>query len=245
MSGSRLTVLLDGKPIGELRRLVGGRLELRYGARYSSDLAAVPLSLSMPLSSVAHPDRAITPWLWGLLPDNQDVLRRWGAEFGVSPNSPFELLGTEIGYDCAGAVQFCAPQAVNWLTERGGDLRPLTEAEVAERLRVLKEDETAWLDPRRRLQFSLAGGQRKTALYFADGEWGIPIGTLPTTHILKPSIRGLTWTEVNEHLCLSAARYLGIVAARTSLCRFEDQVAVVVERYDRLQGHGRLRRVHQ
>lgn len=46
----------------------------------------------------------------GLLPDNEDLRRRWGNEFGVPANSPFELLGPRISHDCAGAALFCAPK---------------------------------------------------------------------------------------------------------------------------------------
>ena len=245
MSGPALAVLLDGEPIGEVRRSASRLLELRYDREYAADPTAVALSVSMPLTRRSHPDGAISPWLWGLLPDGEDVRRRWANEFGVPANDPFQLLGTPVGHDCAGAVQFCAPDEVNWLSERGGGVDPLTEAGVASRLRTLQEDENAWLDPRAHLQFSLAGGQRKTALHYDEGEWGIPWGTVPTTHILKPAIRGLPWTDVNEHLCLTAARLLGLPAARTSLVRFEDQVAVAVERFDRLRSDGMLWRVHQ
>ena len=245
MNRSVLAVLLHGEPIGEVHRAASGLLEFRYDHNYGRGSEAVPLSVSMPLSRPAHPHGAISSWLWGLLPDSDDVRRRWAGEFGVPANDPFQLLGTPIGHDCAGAVQFCRPDEVNWLSERGGGVNPLSERGVASRLRALQEDESAWLDPRIRLQFSLAGGQRKTALHHVGGEWGIPWGAVPTTHILKPAIRGLPWTDVNEHLCLTAARILGLPAARTSLVRFEEQVAVAIQRFDRLDRHGVLWRIHQ
>lgn len=245
MNPSALAVLLDGEPIGEIHRAARGALEFHYDPEYAERQAAVPLSVSMPLSRRAHTDQAISPWLWGLLPDNEDVRRRWGDEFGVPANNPIDLLGTRIGHDCAGAVQFCASDEVNWLLERRGGVDPLTEQGVAARLRALRTDETAWLDFDLDLQFSLAGGQRKTALHLTVDEWGVPWGTTPTTHILKPAIPGLPRTDVNEHLCMTAARLLGLPAARTSLCRFEDQVAVAVQRYDRVRRDGTLWRVHQ
>ena len=245
MTGPALVVLLGGEPIGEVRRTTGRRMEFRYEAGYGSDPDAVPLSVSMPLSQLVHPDSVITPWLWGLLPDGEDVRREWANEHGVSAQSPFDLLSTPIGHDCAGAVQFCAPSEVNWLVGRGGGVNPLTEHGVAERLRVLQSDETAWWDRSLRLQFSLGGGQRKTALHLADGVWGVPWGETPTTHILKPGIHGLRRAEINEHLCLTTARLLGLPAAHTSLQMFEDQVAVVVRRFDRLQVDGTLFRFHQ
>ena len=245
MSDDTLVVLLHGVPIGVVRRRVGGRLEFRYDAAYAEGSDAVPLSLCMPVSRRTHPDRWIGPWLWGLLPDSGDVRREWANEYHVSANSAFELLSTPVGRDCAGAVQFCEPSAVNWLAERDGDLHPLSEYHVAERLRSLARDETAWLDSNLRLEFSLAGGQRKTALHFADGAWSVPRGGIPTTHILKPAIRGLRGSDINEHLCLTAARHLGLPAAQTTLGVFEDQTAVVVTRFDRRRIDGTVYRAHQ
>ena len=51
--------------------------------------------------------------------------------------------------------------------------------------------------------------------------------------------------EMNEHLCLAAARHAGLTVARSEVLRFEDQTALVVERYDRRLINGQLRRVHQ
>ena len=109
MAADALTVLLDGKPIGHVERLARGALRLRYDERYRDDPTATLLSVSMPPSEEVHGDARLTPWLWGLLPDNADVLARWGRDFGVSVASPFALLGTQVGHDCAGAVQFCPP----------------------------------------------------------------------------------------------------------------------------------------
>ena len=245
MSSATLVVVLGGVPIGEVRRSVGDQVEFRYDADYVASLDAVPLSLSMPVSRRAHTERRIGPWMWGLLPDSEDVRRVWARSYGVSAGSAFDLLSTPAGYDCAGAVQFCKPDDVNWLAGRGADPQPLSEYGVAERLRSLAGDGTPWLDGARRQQFSLAGGQRKTALHFADGAWSDPSGAVPTTHILKPAVRGLPRTDINEHLCLTAARRLGLAAAQTSLGIFEDQTAVIVTRFDRLRIGGEFRRAHQ
>ena len=245
MSNDTLVVLLHGVPIGVVRRRGGERLEFRYDGDYVAAFDALPLSLCMPVSRRTHPNRWIDPWLRGLLPDSEEVRKEWAKEYHISANSAFELLSTPVGHDCAGAVQFCEPSAVNWLSERGGHLRPLSESQVAARLRSLARDETAWLDSNLRLQFSLAGGQRKTALHFADGAWSVPWGDIPTTHILKPAIRGLRGSDINEHLCLTAARHLGLPAAQTTLGVFEDQTAVVVTRFDRPRIGGNVYRAHQ
>lgn len=245
MSGASLAVLLDGRPAGEVRRGVGDDLQFRYYPEYAADPYAVPLSVCMPLTRRVHPHRVISPWLWGLLPDHDEVRREWGASYGVTGDDAFDLLATPVGRDCAGAVQFCKPDEVNYLAGRDGHIQVLSEYRVAELLRDLRRDDAAWINTKLQLQFSLAGGQRKTALHFADGSWGVPTGATPTTHILKPTVHGLRHTEINEHLCLTAARRLGLPAAVTSVAIFEDQTAVVVQRFDRFRIDGELYRAHQ
>ena len=244
-SADILAVLLDGSPIGRIERGPGG-LRLSYDDSYLDDPGATPLSVAMAPPVRVHTDRVVTPWLWGLLPDNADVLDRWGREFGVSVASPFPLLATQVGHDCAGAVQFCEPGSLDELIALPGTVEPLSERQVADRLRELRADTTTWLGPGFTGQFSLAGAQAKTALSFDEiGGWGQPHGSAATTHILKPAVVGLDGHDLNEHLCLAAARLCGLSAARTRVEAFEDQTAIVVERYDRRVVDGELVRIHQ
>ncbi|MGH2912103.1 MAG: HipA domain-containing protein [Solirubrobacteraceae bacterium] len=116
---------------------------------------------------------------------------------------------------------------------------------MAGRLRELREDSTAWLGESFTGQFSLAGAQAKTALLRQGGRWGSPTGATPTTHILKPAVAGLDDHDLNEHLCLDAARRAGLLAARSKVTRFIRETAVVVTRYDRRLIKGGIVRVHQ
>ena len=121
-----LAVLLDDAVAGSITRLQGGRLRFDYDDDYRTTSGITPLSVSMPKSVRSHPDTVISPWLWGLLPDNSRVLERWSRQFHAA-TKPFSLLSTPIGHDCAGAVRFAptdqvlqvlgAPGSVTWLTE--------------------------------------------------------------------------------------------------------------------------------
>jgi serine/threonine-protein kinase HipA len=84
-------------------------------------------------------------------------------------------------------------------------------------------------------RFSLAGSQPKTALLLLGGRWGVPAGRTPTTHILKPPVRGLDGHVENEHMCLRLARAVGLAAADSDVRRFGKEIAIVVERYDRVR----------
>jgi serine/threonine-protein kinase HipA len=241
-----LLVILDDVVAGTLTRLSRGRLRFDYEAAYQQERGHTPLSLSMPVQVTSHPHQVISPWLWGLLPDSEAVLRRWARGFHVSPSSAFSLLTTPVGEDCAGAVRFAAPDELERMLGRAGEVTWLSEAEVAQRLRELREDSTAWLGRAFTGQFTLAGTQAKTALLLDGNRWGVPSGSIPTTHILKPAVAGFDDHDLNEHLCLDAARRAGLIAARTTIAQFADETAVVVARYDRRPGaDGIIARVHQ
>lgn len=242
----RLLVLLDDQVAGAVDRDRAGRLTFSYDDSYRTSPVATPLSVSMPLQVRVHPDRIVMPWLWGLLPDNDRVVRRWAERFHVSASSPFALLATPVGEDCAGAVRFVREDALVAALERPGEVQWLDDDEIAARLRDLRSDSTAWLGSDFAGRFSLAGAQAKTALVQVDGRWGLPIGATPTSHILKPAITGLDDHHLNEHVCMRAAAYAGLLVARTELVVFADECAVVVERYDRSSlDDGSLHRLHQ
>jgi serine/threonine-protein kinase HipA len=240
-----LTVLLNDATVGTLARSRGGRLSFTYDASYQARREVTPLSVSMPAQIRSHPDRVISPWLWNLLPENEAVLLRWARQFHASASSPFSLLATPIGQDCAGAVRFEEQGNVAEARATPGDVTWLTEAGVAGRLRELKADSTAWLGRSFTGQFSLAGAQAKTALLCQDGRWGVPHGAKATTHILKPAVAGLDDHDLNEHLCLDAARRAGLIAVRTRVARFGAETAIVVDRYDRRVSNGITLRIHQ
>jgi len=95
---------------------------------------------------------------------------------------------SSVGEDCAGAVQFVRPERLKELQSDtvAKEVKWLTEEDVAERLRALRADHSAWRSAQDTGQFSLAGAQPKTALLFERKRWGVPSGRVPTTHILKP-----------------------------------------------------------
>ncbi|MEV6844312.1 HipA domain-containing protein [Actinoplanes sp. NPDC051411] len=241
-----LVAVLGGVRIGTLTQSAGGKLTFSYDHDYRQSPDAMPLSLSMPLSAADHDGPEVRAFCRGLLPDNDGVLERWGRDFHVSAGNPFALLN-HVGEDCAGAVQFVGPDRLRVMLAGLGSVEPLTEEQVAGRLRALRRDSSAW-HLSSGGQFSLAGAQAKTALHWdaISGQWGDPSGVVPTTHILKPAITGFDDHDLNEHLCLRAARLAGLRTASTSVRSFAGERAIVIERYDRRSGpRGSVVRVHQ
>ena len=236
-----LIAFIEGLLAGTVTATGPGTAEFRYADEYLRDPRSTPLSLSAPLGRRTY---EIERWLDGLLPDNIAVRRRWAAQNDAPSARPIDLLGTPLGLECAGAVQFCRPGREESLHARSSGLEPQSEGQIAAWVRRARQDWSAWEGLGARGQFSLAGAQAKCALHRDGRQWSVPYGDSPTTHILKPGMANFTDAEVVEHVCMTAARRLGLDAAPTELMRFEAERVVVVARFDRARQNGLLRRRH-
>jgi len=241
---NRLDVFIEGRLVGTVDAVDRRSVRFEYDTAYVSQMASTRLSVSMPLRATRYSHATASPYLWGLLPDNDRVLTRWGREFGCSASDVVGLLGG-VGTDVAGAAQYLLPGVVP-SESSPGSIEWLTDRDVEQFLRDVRRDTSAWR-PNAEGCWSLAGAQPKIALlYNPDSKrWGLPSGQTPTTHILKPAIDGLDDFDINEHLCLATARNLGLRAAMTTVQSFGNQRVLVVERYDRIRAGDSIRRVHQ
>ena len=250
MSAQQLAVLMSGETAGHVTRPAtrrGRSLVFTYDDAYASGPAAVPLSLSMPLKQRRFAGARVRGWMAGLLPGHSRVLKHWAAKHGAASVEPFDLLATKVGLECAGAVQFCDPETTAAVSRSGG-VDWLTTAQTEGMVAEMVDQATLWGRQLRRSAFSLAGAFAKTALYRDDAarRWGEPHGSHPSTHILKVPMPDQPEQSINEHLCLTTARYSGLAAAETELQAWAGHTVVVVERFDRIRGPaGVLRRVHQ
>lgn len=248
---ARLAVVIHGHLAGHVYMAANRRLTFRYEEAWRATPEAIPLSLSMPLETVEHGHRATSAWLWGVLPDNPVVIERWARTFGTSRHDVVQLL-LHVGEDCAGAVQLVAPDRLGEVlgaptaTEERAQIEWLAVEDVEALLTGLRQDPAAGRTRVGAGQFSLAGAQPKTALYESNRQrWGIPRGRVPSNRILKPPVLDLADLAWNEHACLQLARALGLAASSSRVQQFGREVAIVVERFDRVRVQGLLRRVHQ
>lgn len=242
-----LSVVMHNTHVADLHIRESNRLELRYTDGWMRSREAIPMSLSMPLTTAVHESNVVTAFLWGLLPDNAETLRHFGTVFGVSPRNPVALL-THMGEDCAGALQFVAPERLpEFIGAATGapQLDRISDADIAADLRRVRRHGVAVTDRTSPGRFSLPGAQPKIALYRDETGWARTMGRTPTTHILKPPTGAVEGFAENEHFCLALASALGIRAATSHVQRFDDEVAIVVLRYDRRWIDGALERVHQ
>ena len=236
-----LNVLIADNHAGAITRRQGGRHRFEYLKSWQQNPRAIPLSYSMPLQQDSHGTRIVTDFMWGLLPDNEGTLQRWGTRYKVSPHNPFELLAA-IGEDCPGAVQIIPPEQDLEARER---VKWLAKGDLEKRITALKNDAGAGRLESDTGQFSLAGSQEKTALYRVNNRWGVPQGRTPTTHILKPETGRVAHVASNEHFCLQLARRCRLPAAISEVQIIADIPVIIVERFDRIRTGKLVRRIHQ
>ncbi len=242
-----LDVLIEGRLAGSLDLPDSGWPRLRYGATYAQADSVTPLSTLFVPELAEHSGESLSNWLVGLLPDDERVLDSMRERYGTRKSRPLDLLGTPVGEDCAGAVQFCPPERTGDLLAGRGGLHPLSDDQLIECLEEIRRDPAyrpEGYDPAG--GFSLAGMQPKIALRRTPSGWALPWGAEPTSHIIKIT-RQETYAHeaLMEHVTMATARRLGLRVPATGVVRHGDLEAIVVTRYDRALRDGQLVRVHQ
>ena len=247
---SELAVLIEDDLAARIRMSKAGRLSLDYEPGWRNSPSGYSLSVSMPLAKITYSHKAVWPYLWNLLPENHNILQRWGQQFHVSASSPFKLLGF-VGADVPGAAQFLLPDGLKAIqSQKTPTIDWISLDELEQRLAQLRADVAAVRRPGDKGKMSLPGAQAKTAFCWDERHrrWGVPSGRAPTTHIFKPAIPGFDGLVENEHLCQDIARRLSFLAARSSVLTLNETTYIVIERFDRLppeRGSAFFRRVHQ
>lgn len=231
-----LDVYLNGRVVGRYRRERTGAVDFRYDQSWLDWDNAIPISLSLPLREDRYIGEPVTAVFDNLLPDNNAIRQTIAARTRAAGHDPFSLLAT-IGRDCVGALQFLAQgEAPPDVSSIEG--RRINDEGIAGIIGNLALNPLG-IEDDGDFRISVAGAQEKTALLWRDGHWNVPLGTTPTTHILKPQLgmlgNGIDMTRSveNEHFCLTLATAIGIPSAKTHIADFADRRVLVVERFDR------------
>ncbi|MDR2863780.1 MAG: type II toxin-antitoxin system HipA family toxin [Puniceicoccales bacterium] len=239
----QLNLWTNGILLGTWSLTQRGEHAFQYADAWAASPAARSISLSLPLTPDNAPriGKQVLFFFDNLLPDNDDIRQRIMAKFGTDSTRPMDLLGA-IGRDCAGALQFLSPGEIpgDVKTIRGTPLTPKgVEAEILASLsssRGIAGMDSDAAD----FRISIAGAQEKTALLYHDKHWQRPLGSTPTTHILKlplglvGNMRADMRTSVeNEWLCLQLFAELGLDVPESRILQFGEQKVLVVKRFDR------------
>jgi len=231
---------------------------LLYDQTWAQSEQGRPLSLSLPFTPGNAPHRGdkVRAYFENLLPDSKDIRERLARRFNTGSTSAFELL-TEIGRDCVGALEIL-PEGATSAGTSPLQAQTLSEAQVAQILRgTTTLNAMGWGGLDDDFRISIAGAQEKTALLLHDGQWCLPHGNTPTTHIFKLPLGLIGGMKLdmrhsieNEWMCSLILREFGLPVATCHPLQFEDVKALVVERFDRAwwthpSGDSRLIRLPQ
>ncbi len=240
---SELSVFMHGEPIG---RVVEGRERacwFTYLPEYTERRNPVPLSLTAPVGTGRYD---VSDWMDGLLPNRLDVRGYWQHVYAARSTLAIDMLATPMGWDCAGAVQFCPAEAATDMLARRCSTVSFSESDLARHLESIRRGLPDLPGAPQWVPFSLAGAQMKTALVRSPSGWAKPTGGYPSTHILKIALSNFPDNDIVEHVCMTALRLCGVAAARTEIVQAEGERAIAIERFDRrVDAQGRMSRVHQ
>lgn len=239
---NQLDVYADADLVGHLVRAPEG-LVFTYASDWLAQPHAAPITPDMPLALEPYRGPRVDAFFENLLPEGG--VRAFIAQAAhISPDNVFGLL-ERFGGDTAGALSLVPKGqglsgAPNYL--------PVTAADIRDWFATSRGLPLSIGGAGGQARMSLSGAQDKMAVFISpSGGLAIPLGTAPSSHIVKPSIThrpDVPLTAVNETLVmqLAAAAGMEVPAVRYAA----DLDAIVVERYDRvLDSTGRIHRVHQ
>lgn len=220
-----------------MNRETSGAIDFRYDPAWLAWDHTMAVSLSLPLREDRYIGAPVSAVFDNLLPDNATIRKRVAERVGAEGIDAFSLLAA-IGRDCAGALQFLTDDV-----EPGPagviEGRPVKDAEIASMIKNLARSPLG-LERDEDFRISIAGAQEKTALLRHKNRWKKPVGTTPTTHIIKPQIgelpNGLDLSNSveNEYLCLALTKAMGLPSANAEMTAFGGKRVLIVERFDRL-----------
>jgi serine/threonine-protein kinase HipA len=245
-----LRVLLNNRLVGHLLKEPAGAIYFRYHESWLSRKNAIPVSLSLPLREDPYKGEPVVAVFENLLPDSDLLRKRIAEKVGAKGTDAYSLL-SQIGRDCVGALQFVPDDDDTARTVSEIDGKEINEEKIENLLKNLVRAPLG-LDRDRDFRISVAGAQEKTALLFHNGMWLKPLGTTPTTHILKTQIGtlqngiDLSNSVENEYYCLKLFAAFGLPVTNAQIKLFGKTKALIVERFDRLwTKDGRLLRIPQ
>ncbi|QOV96652.1 MULTISPECIES: type II toxin-antitoxin system HipA family toxin [unclassified Novosphingobium] len=247
-----LDVLINGRLVGRLEKAASGATSFQYARAWLGWEHRFAISLSLPLVPTAYRGAQVAAVFDNLLPDRDTVRHRVAERMGAQGTDFYSLLEA-IGRDCVGAMQFL-PEGDTQADSLDVKGEPVSETEIEAMLADLARAPLG-VDRDHEFRISLAGAQEKTALLHMNGQWLRPVGTTPTTHILKPQLGQIPSADGmidmsdsvdNEHYCLNLMAAFGLSVAHTQIATFGTRRVLVVERFDRRwRSDGRLLRLPQ
>lgn len=209
-----------------------------YSEVYLESGTAQPISISLPLTDKPYGPEPTRRFFEGLLPEG--FMRRTVAEQNRTDDGDYLSILEMLGAECLGAVQIKG--------ENYRNIEPSYKPFDPEMMyKLAAEGATRSADLVVEAHLSLTGASGKVGAYKSgDGRWFLPVGSAPSTHILKQSHIRYDKIVQNEQLALRTAKLLGIGTPYSEIVEahpassagaageaLTENVLFATERYDR------------
>ena len=202
-----------------------------YDKNYLAAPESRPVSISLPLKESPFTPEETRNYFEGLLPEG--FSRQCVARTLKTPENDYLSILSGLGRECIGAVRIeedgqPAPEAA---------YRELTSEEVSA---FAAEGAAKSAELVTKAHLSLTGASGKAGMYYDEKsqKWYLPLGTAPSTHIVKQSHIRLKNIVANEMLCLLTAAKLGIETPESFIIdgsgNGTEEVLFATKRYDRI-----------
>ncbi len=224
---------LNGESIlvGAIQGNTSADARFSYAEDYINSSNYRPISISLPYQPEPFDEIRTRNYFEGLLPEG--FTKRCIAEnLHVDENDYLTILAA-LGKECIGAIKIVDE---NYESVKS-DYVKLTDAEVAA---LAREGVKKTANFVAKSHLSLTGASGKVGLYYNedDGQWYLPIGDAPSTHIVKQSHVRLERIVVNEQLCLLTASKMGIEVPESFIINRgigqDEDLLFATNRYDRV-----------
>lgn len=197
------------------------------------------ISPNIGLSQAEHSGQAVEAYFENLLPEAgiRDLLK-----LKFQTTTTFGLLAV-IGGDTASDLTIL-PEGE---TPKPPQYQAITWQDIADNF-TQQQSLIRNIQEKDGLRISLAGAQRKLSICIDnDGNPLLPLGSSPSTYIIKPDIQGIegVWASaINETFVMTLAAKLALGVAEVSYQPIAK--ACVIKRYDRLlNANGQIKKMHQ
>ncbi|MCO6057242.1 HipA domain-containing protein [Pseudomonas sp. MOB-449] len=236
----QLEVTINNEHVGSLIDQ-NGVWALAYSSDWLNNPRSFDLSPTLPRSAGrvvdSSTDRPVQWFFDNLLPEEQ-ARQLLASDAKIEFADAFGLLGY-YGAESAGAITLLP----GFEPIPDGGLQPLPDDVLSQRIRNLPRVSLTTGAPKR---MSLAGAQHKLPVVVLEGVLYEPIGSRPSTHILKPNHPETDQYDnsvANEWFVMSVAQMARLNAAPVAIHRVPEPV-YLIERFDRQVVDGQLKRLH-
>lgn len=203
-----------------------------YSKDYLESKENHSISISLPLREEPFSPEETRGFFEALLPEG--YTRKTVAGWLRVDEGDYLGILRELGRECIGAIRLKDSSAQD---EDMPAYKKLTQEQLKELAREGIQGSAKLLTGSR---VSLAGASGKTGLFYDEskGDWYIPLGDAPSTHIVKQSHIRLSSIVTNEKLSMMAAELLGIHTPESFILDTgsgeEEDVLFATKRFDRL-----------